>query len=207
MNLSAFTSCTRADSESVSDCAVPSQSDRECLDLRTLQDGQASVHPRLPASANPLASVTLERLRHSHKGATIIPLTKNKLSSSCNCVWLCRVWILSRKNNVPVSARRSLQYPCRARRPRDRIGFCTAHAWKSTRIVRPFGSLNLTKCPASCWNRAPLAVRIPGSSNGTVSWILDRTCVKLCTTVKKQSIRACLRVEDKQLIVMIQPFC
>ena len=49
----------------------------------------------------------LERLRHAHqlsdKGATNIPVTKNKLSSLCNCVWLCFVWILSGKNSVPVS--------------------------------------------------------------------------------------------------------
>ena len=74
---------------------------------------RTSKHPRrLPASADPSACATLERLRHSHqlKGATSILWTKNKLSSLCNCVWLCCIWILSRKNSVPVSPRKSLQY-------------------------------------------------------------------------------------------------
>ena len=47
-----------------------------------------------------------------------------------------------------------------------RIGFCTAHALKSTLIVRPSGSLYVTSRPLSCCNIAQLAVWIPGSSNG-----------------------------------------
>ena len=46
------------------------------------------------------------------QGRNIVPMTKSKLSSLCNCVGLCFVWILSGKNSVPVSAQRSLQYPC-----------------------------------------------------------------------------------------------
>ena len=56
---------TMADSERVSDCAVSSRSDRECQDLRVLQDEQASAPQRLPASADPSAFATLERLHHS----------------------------------------------------------------------------------------------------------------------------------------------
>ena len=74
------------------------------------------------------------------------------------CQWrnLTVVWT----NCVPVSARTSLQYLCFARQPRERMGFCTSHAWKSTRIVRASGCMNPTKRPPSCLSRAPFAVRI-----------------------------------------------
>ena len=122
----------------------------------------------------------------------------------CNCVWLRFVWVLSGKNSAPVSARRSLQYPCWARQPRDRIGFWTAHARKSTRIVRPSGSLYVTSRPPSCWSRAPLAVWSPGSGNGIFCpgyeigqpW----SCAPLSRS--KYSAPACLLTDDTELIVI-----
>ena len=74
------------------------------------------------------------------------------------CQWrnLTVVWT----NCVRVSPRTSLQHLCFARQPRERMGFCTSHAWKSTRIIRASGCMNPPKRPPSCLSRAPFAVRI-----------------------------------------------
>ena len=41
------------------------------------------------------------------------------------------------------------------------------YTWESTRIVRTSGRLYVTSRPPSCWSRAPLAVWISGTGNGT----------------------------------------
>ena len=133
------TSCTGADSESVSDCAVPSRlvgSARITESCRTSR--HRSAPQRLQASSDPLAFVTLGATSSLtpavDKGRNHHPFDKERTSLPCATVFGC------------VSS----------------------------------GSLFVTSRPPSYWSRAPLAVWIPGSSNGTfLSWILDRTCVKL----------------------------
>ena len=129
------TSYTRVDSENVWDCVVPSRSDRECLDLWALQDGQASAPQRLPASVVPLPSVSLERLHHSLQlSSRAQPSSLWQRTNFLPFATVCG-WVLLGTNCVPVSARRSLQYPCWARRPRDRIAFWSL---RSGRCHNPF---------------------------------------------------------------------
>ena len=94
------------------------------------------------------------------------------------------------------------------------MGFLNIARMESTRIVRPSGSLNLTERPPSCWKRAPLALWIPGSGNGTLcpGYLIGhaRSCAPLSRS--KYSAPACLRVDDRELMVtppsvMIPPFC
>ena len=142
---------------------IPARFDQECLDLRVLQDETASVPPHLPTLVGQSASVTLERHRHSHqpspKGAISFPLTKNKRSSLCNCVWRCCVlnsvrkekctlWQLEGHSNTPAE---------RDNQEREWDGQHRTHE-KGNRIVLPSGSLNPTRRRPSCWRRAPLAV-------------------------------------------------
>ena len=68
-------SCTRADMESVSDFAVPSRFELEYPDLQVLQDEQAPVPQHHPTFADPSASVTLKRLRHSLQLSSRAPST------------------------------------------------------------------------------------------------------------------------------------
>ena len=73
---------------------------------------------------------------HSNRN---VQLLGHIVTHCSGCQWrnLTVVWT----NCVPVSARTSLQYLCFARQPRERMGFCTSHAWKSTRIVRASGRM------------------------------------------------------------------
>ena len=68
----------------------------------------------------------------------------------------------------------------------ERMGFGTSHAWKSTRILSVLLEvLNLTKTSSvleASSNRVDSRIK----QRYSLSWILDQTCVKLCTAVKKQ---------------------
>ena len=102
----------------------------------------------------------------------------------CNCVWLCWVWILSGKKSVPVSARRSLQVPLLSENQETGWVFeSDTHEKKHSNY--PSGSLNVTSRPPPCWRR-PRCLDLRVRQSDYVSWTLDRTCVKLRATVKKQ---------------------
>ena len=151
------TSCTMDDSGKVSDSADPTRIDQECLDLRVLQDELASVPPHGPTFAGQSASVTLERHRHSHQLSPRAPsasLWQRTKSLPCATVFGCVGSGSCQERRAYLSRRKDHSR--------------TSHAWKSARIVRPSGRLNITNRPPSCWTRAPIAVWIPGSGNCTL---------------------------------------
>ena len=100
--------CTKTGSGSASSGADPARSDQECLDLTAKLSTSSSV-----CASNSSSWATSSLTSAVTKDVISIPLTNNKLSSLCNSVWLCCVWIRSGKNRVPVSAGWSLQYRCR----------------------------------------------------------------------------------------------
>ena len=77
------------------------------------------------------------------------------------------------------------------------------HAWKSTRIVRPSGSLYVTGRPPSCCNLAPLAVWIPRSGNGIFcpGYVSGQACSCAPLSRSKYSAPACLLMDDTELSV------
>ena len=91
------TSCTKADSESVSDCAVPSRFDLECPDLSVLQDEQAPVPQHHPAVADQPASVH-QCLREDHSSTpaeqdnqeTRWYLNLTRMEKHSNCPSFCK---------------------------------------------------------------------------------------------------------------------
>ena len=156
-----------------------------------LQDELAPVPQCIPTSVDQSAFAILERLRHSHQLSTRAqPTSLRQRTSSLSCATVLAVFrldlvrkelctnVCTKISPVPLlnetTMRQNWHLNCtRVEKHSNCLSF-----WKSVCHHRP---------PPSSWSRAPIAVWIPGSANGTfLSWILDRTCVNVCTTVKKQ---------------------
>ena len=135
-------------------------------------------HPHRSTFADQSASVTLERLRHSHQLSTRRhqhPFYKEQtffLVQLCFAV-LCLNYV--KKESVPVSARRSSNTPAeRDNQGREWFFEHRTHG-ESARIVLASGSLNETSRPPSCWSRAPFAVGSKIKQLYVLSWVLDWT--------------------------------
>ena len=149
------TSCTRADSESVSDCSI------------TIWSGVAGIGSSTSSNicgpigiCNSWATSSLTPA--VDKGATNIP---NSLP--CATVFACVSSGSCQERTVHQCLHE--EHPSTpAERDNQETEFVSElyTLGKSTRIIRPSGSLHVTSRPPSCWSRAQLAVWIAGSGNG-----------------------------------------
>ena len=153
-----------------------------------LQDGLASVPPHRPTFADQSTSVTLERHRHSHQ------LSTNTFP--CATVFGCVVSRSCQERTMYLSLGENHSGTAAEREKTKRDdGFLNLARIEKHASCPSFWKFECYQHPPSCWKASSTRCvdsRIKQRCSLSLSWILYRTCVKLCTSVKKQILSTSL---------------
>ena len=165
---------------------------QECQDLRELQDEQVSAPQRLPASADPLAFATLDRLRHSHQLSTRAQPTSQTLFLVQLCLAVFRLDLVKKEQCTSVCTKNTPVLLLSETTKRQNLFLnCTrlekhSNCWSFWKFVCHQSSSVVLESCSTC------SVDSRIRQQYLLSWIRDQTSVEVCTTVKKQLLCASL---------------